>query len=319
MSFSKDPHTLELTVQDDAPTLPFFLRRFFMFDLHLLGHWRRLWQNRYLLYALTIRGIRARYKQSMLGVGWALLTPAAMTLVFTYVFTRAGLTSKVGYPCPVPLYILCMMTFWNYFQRGITNGSTSLVSNMDLVTKVYFPREVLPIASVCMNLVDWMLAFSMFVLVALLGPILAPPLKEFVPNWAQHFMTGWTFAPHLRWLWTPVFLLLMSLFVLGLVFIASTLQVYFRDISHLINLGLFLWLFVTPVLYPLDALAGGRATSIIIVNPITGLLDGLQLSLLGHQFPWENHVLYAAAFSVALFLVGYSFFKHEERYFADVV
>jgi ABC-type polysaccharide/polyol phosphate export permease len=111
----------------------------------------------------------------------------------------------------------------------------------------------------------------------------------------------------------------MCLFAMGLVFFAATMQVYFRDVSHLVNLALLLWLFLTPVFYPLRALAGGRATTMIIVNPMTGLLDGIRLALISRQDPWDNHVLYAAAFSVTLFLAGYSFFKHEERYFADVV
>lgn len=311
--------TRQITVQEDESLVPQVLRRFFIFDLHLPQHLFHLWQNRYLLYALTLRGIRGRYKQSLLGVGWALLTPAAMTAVFTYVMTRSQLINKVHFPCPFPVYALFMLTFWNFFQRGVTNGSTALVSNMDLVTKVYFPREVLPMASVLMNLVDWLVAFGMFLVVAFVGTRLLPHLGDYLPMLAMHFDGSYVLTPSWEWAWGPVLMLCLGFFIMGVVFFASTLQVYFRDIAHLISLGLFLWLFLTPVLYPLRALAGGRATSLIIINPMTGLLDGLKLAIVSNQSPLENHVLYACAFSVALFILGYSFFKHEERYFADVV
>ncbi|NQU43986.1 hypothetical protein HQ520_11930, partial [bacterium] len=169
------------------------------------------------------------------------------------------------------------------------------------------------------NLVDWALAFLMFVVVALLGSYVIPHLSDLMPRMAAHFSGGYQFYPHLRWLWLPVLLFFLFLFVSGLVFVAAAMQVYFRDVSHLINLGLFLWLFVTPILYPLRALSGGRFTTLLILNPLTGLMDGIQLVLLQRLSPWENHALYAAGFSVVLFVAGYCFFKHEERYFADVV
>ncbi|MFP4579684.1 MAG: ABC transporter permease [Candidatus Sumerlaeia bacterium] len=311
--------TMEITVREDESRLPQAFRRFFVFDLLLVQHLGRLWHSRWLLWSLVVRGLRSRYKQSMLGIGWALLTPAAITIVVSYVFTRSGLTGKVNYPCPFPIYALCMLTFWNFFQRGILNGSTALVSNMDLVTKVYFPREVLPISSVLMNLVDWFVAFLMFMVVAFVGTHYLGALDESFPELAKHFAGTYRFVPHVRWLWIPVFMFFLTSFILGLAFFAATMQVYFRDVSHLINLALLLWLFLTPIFYPLRALAGGRATTLIIVNPMTGLLDGIRLVLISRQDPWENHVMYAAAFSVTLLLAGYSFFKHEERYFADVV
>ncbi|HBF34928.1 TPA: hypothetical protein DDW35_10245 [Candidatus Sumerlaeota bacterium] len=310
---------LELSVHESQSRLPALLRAFFIFDLHFARNFGKLWNDRYLLYALTLRGIRGRYKQSMLGVGWALLTPAAMTFVFSYMLSRTGISGRMVYPCPMALYTLCMLTFWNLFSRSITNGSTALVSNMDLVTKVYFPREVLPIASVLMNLVDWFVAFLMYVFVAAVGTNCTHFLAKFSPNLATQFAGDYHFYPHANWLWVPVLMVLLLLFINGLVFIAATLQVYFRDVAHLINLAVFLWLFMTPVLYPLRAIAGGRASTLIIFNPVTGLLDGIQMALISGHFPWEHHVLFAAAVSVFIFLAGYSFFKHEERFFADVV
>ena len=329
MESSRDTSTLEIIEPESRSGLARVWRRFFVFDPRILHHLLQLWKNRYLLYALTKRGVRARYKQSLLGVGWALLIPAAMTIVATYIFTRARLDDHIhSFPCPFPIYVLCMLTFWSFFQKAVINGSTALVTNMDLVTKVYFPREVLPISSVLMNLVDLFFAFLMFMIVAFAGTHLAPLVAQAshggahpgpLARVASHFTGAYLFLPHVRWLWVPVFLALLCLFTVGLVFFASAMQVYFRDVSHLIGLALSLWMFLTPVFYPLRALAGGRFTTLIIFNPVTGLLDGIQLALIARQFPWEHHVIYAAAFSVGLFLVGYSFFKHEERYFADVV
>jgi lipopolysaccharide transport system permease protein len=136
---------------------------------------------------------------------------------------------------------------------------------------------------------------------------------------ASQFSGDYRFLPHWNWIWLPVFMLLLLLLINGIVFIAATLQVYFRDVAHLINLVIFLWLFMTPVLYPLRAIAGGRASTLIIFNPVTGLFDGIQMALISGRFPWEHHVVFAAVVSVVVFLVGYSFFKHEERFFADVV
>lgn len=320
MESSRDTTTLEIIEPENRSGLARVWRRFFMFDPRILHHLLQLWRNRYLLYALTKRGVRARYKQSLLGVGWALLIPAAMTIVATYIFTRAKLDDHIrSFLCPFPIYVLCMLTFWSFFQKAVTNGSTALVSNMDLVTKVCFPREVLPISSVLMNLVDLFFAFLMFMIVAFAGTHLAPLVAHTFPRLASHFTGDYLFLPHVRWLWVPVFLALLCLFTVGLVFFASAMQVYFRDVSHLIGLALSLWMFLTPVFYPLRALAGGRFTTLIILNPVTGLLDGIRLALIARQDPWEHHVVYAAVFSVGLFLVGYSFFKHEERYFADVV
>ena len=310
--------SLEITVRDDESTVPQLWRRVFVFDLHLVRHLARLWKSRYLLYALAMRGIRSRYKQSMLGIGWALLTPAAMTVVFSYVFTRMGVSEKVIYPAPLPLFLLFNLTFWNLFQRALTNGSTSLVTNMDLVTKVFFPREVLPISSVLTNLVDWALAFTMFLIFAFAVTFFSDMFR-LIPGFAAHFPAGYRFVPHVRWLWVPVLLLLLLLFTMGVVFAAATMQVYFRDVSHFLSLVWMLWLVLTPVLYPLAALAGGRATTLIILNPLTGLFDGLRLAMLARQSPWENHVIYAAGCSVIVFVAGYCFLKHEERYFADVV
>jgi lipopolysaccharide transport system permease protein len=320
MSKRRGVTTPELTVVEDELRLPQFFRRFFIFDLRLPLHLLRLWQNAYLLYALTLRGVRARYKQSVVGIGWAVITPAAMTAVFTYLFVRTRLNEAVPFPCPFPVYALCMLTFWTFFQRAVANGSTALVTNMDLVTKVYFPREVLPISSVLTNLVDWAVAFVMFVLAAFAHSRLVPRVAGHFPSWKRYAETSdYVFGPHVAWLWVPLLFAALVLFAMGVVFFVSALQVYFRDMSHLVNLGLFLWMFLTPVLYPLDAVAGGRATTLIILNPVTGILDGIRLALLNGRSPWEHHVIYGAGCSLILFVAGYSFFKHEERYFADVV
>lgn len=318
MSISPETTTSEITVRSDEQAVLPFWRQFLVFDLHVARHLSRLWENRYLVYALTLRGVRARYKQSLLGIGWALLTPLAMTAVITYMYHALGLEGRKTFPCPRVVYLLFTLGFWSFFTKAVTNGSTSLVANMDLVTKVYFPREVLPISSVLMNMVDLALTFLLWVVVA-------AGYTLFVPESQHLFPIAYPFFPHAGWLWLPVLLGFLLMLILGLVFIASALHVYFRDVGHVVALGLFLWLIVTPVLYPQGAFAGGRYTMLINVNPMTGIIDGLRLAVVSRQSPWitdgawEHHVVGAAVFSIALFLVGYSFFKHEERHFADVV
>lgn len=300
---------------------------FFFFDIRIIRNLTRLWRNRYLVFALAQRGIRARYKQSLLGAGWALLTPLAMTAVVIYMYSALGINSNEDFPCPKVVYLLFTLAFWNFFTRAVGNGSTSLVSNMDLVTKVYFPREVLPISSVLMNMVDLLLAFGLWVVVAAGFSVLVPGLGEAFGGSAPYY-------PHWGWLWIPVLLGFLLMLILGVVFITGALQVYFRDVSHVISLGMNLWLIITPVLYPLGMFPGGKYTQLVNMNPMTGLIDGLRLAVISRQSPWmtrgmnnagelvnywENHVVGACIFSVLIFLVGYCFFKHEERYFADVV
>ncbi|MFW6304017.1 MAG: ABC transporter permease, partial [Candidatus Sumerlaeota bacterium] len=205
-----------------------------------------------------------------------------------------------------------------FFTKAVTNGSTALVSNMDLVTKVYFPREVLPIASVLTNVIDLCLSFSLWAIVAAGVTFIYPGLRETFPQ-------AYPFLPHWGWLWLPLLVGTLLLFIHGVVFITSAMQVYFRDVSHLLNLGMLLWLFITPVMYPLRAFPGGRYTTLININPMTGIIDGLRLALISRRSPiysagnFEHHVIGAMIVSLVLFVVGYAFFKHEERYFADVV
>ena len=216
MENAREISTLDITARGDETPLARLWRRFFVFDPRMIRHLVQLWKNRYLLYALTKRGVRSRYKQSLLGLGWALVTPAAMTIVATYIFTRAELDKHIhSFPCPFPIYVLCMLTFWSFFQKAVTNGSTALVSNMDLVTKVYFPREVLPISAVLTNLVDLLFAFLMFMIVAYAGTYLSPLVKDRLPHLAAHFSGAYRFFPHVRWLWVPVFLLLLCMFTTG--------------------------------------------------------------------------------------------------------
>jgi homopolymeric O-antigen transport system permease protein len=320
MPTTRTTTTREITVREDEQTTPEIWRRFFVFDIHLIDHLGRLWENRYLIHALTVRGIRARYKQSLIGVGWALLTPLAMTIVCAYMYGALGISDRKGatFPCPTPIYLLFTLAFWSFFTRAVTNGSTSLVTNMDLVTKVYFPREVLPIASVLTNLVDLALAFLMWA-------IFAACYSFFGPDPGPLHQAAYPYYPHAGWLWLPVLLAAHLLLILGIIFIASTMQVYFRDIGHLIGLGMLLWLIITPVLYPLGAFSGGRYTMLMNLNPMTGIIDGYRLAIISRQSPWvtdgnwEHHVIGAVIFAVFIFMTGYSFFKHEERYFADVV
>lgn len=310
--------TLEIRANAQESSALQTWRRFFVFDVHFLTHLARLWHNRYLVFALTQRGIRARYKQSLIGVGWALITPLAMTAVFTYMYSALGLEGKKAFPCPPVLYLLFTLSFWNFLSRAITNGSTALVSNMDLVTKVYFPREVLPISSVLTNVVDLVFSFSLWAVVAAGYSFLYPQISSAYPQ-------AHPFLPHAGWLWLPVIFFFQLLLILGIVFITSTLQVYFRDVGHLISLGLTLWLIITPVLYALGSFSGGRYTTLININPMTGIIDGYRLAIISRASPWytppnwEHHVVGSALFSIWIFLVGYSFFKHEEHYFADVV
>ncbi len=253
-----------------------------------------LWKARELIWSLTYRDIRSRYKQSALGISWALLQPLAMTIVFTLVMSRIAKLPTEGIPCPVFIYVV--MLPWTFFAGGLTSGSECLVSNFNLITKIYFPREVFPISAILGRTVD--LALGILVLVPML--IL--------------------YHIHLRWialLVVPMLLIQLCL-MLGIAFLLSSWNLFYRDIRHVMPLLTMVWMYMTPVVYGLS-LVPKKLLGIYMLNPMASITASFRNVVLHGQSPTWNYLGLALAVSIVFLIAGYRTFKRLEPAFAETI
>lgn len=255
---------------------------------------KNLYSHRDLLLAWTIRTIRARYQQSILGGLWAILQPVAVVIIFTIIFTLFIPVDTGGLPYVVFSYTALVP--WTLFATSITDMVDSLVINMNLVSKIYFPREILPIAALLARLLDFLIAS-----IVLFGLILYYQLP---------------LAP-LSIIFLPVILLIQLLLMLGLGLAGSALNVFYRDLKHLFTLGLQLWLYATPIIYPVT-LVPERLRPFYFLNPMAGAIEAYRAVLLRQELP-GSYLWISASMALIIFLAGYWFFKRVEFQFADVV
>lgn len=253
-----------------------------------------LYRYRDLLWLWTRREVQVRYKQSLLGVAWAVLQPLLLTLVFTLVFSHLMQVNTDDIPYPVFSYVA--MAPWTFFASSLSFGIASLVNNMNLVTKIYFPREILPLASIGSAFVDFLI--SLVILVGLL-------LFYRIPlTWMS--------------LWVIPLILLQVLLTTALVLLGSASLVFFRDVRFVIPLLTQLWMYATPVIYP-ASLVPERWHKLYFLNPMAGIIDGYRRVLLAGQPPQSTAFLSAILITFVLLIIGYWFFKRSEPVFADLI
>lgn len=255
---------------------------------------RELWQYRELLVTWTLRSVKARYKQTLLGATWAILQPAATVAVFTVIFTYF-IPVDTG-DVPYAVFSYTAMVPWTLFSASVTDMVESLVGNMGLVTKIYFPREILPVAAMVARLLDSAIAGTLLVLLMVL--------------YRQSFFAR-------GWLVLPLILAVQLALTLGIGLAGAALNVFYRDIKHLLALGLQLWFYATPIIYPVS-LVPERFRPFYYLNPMAGVIEAYRAVLLYQQMPGPHLLVSALAALVAL-LVGYWLFKRVEFQFADVV
>lgn len=260
----------------------------------MINHLREIIRYRDLLWIWTRRELKIRYKQSFLGAAWAILQPLSMALIFTVVFSV--LVKLPTDDIPYPLFSYTALLPWTFFTTAITLGAPSLVNNMNLVTKIYFPREILPLSVVGASLVDFAVASIVFVGMLLLYYW---PLRITV-------------------LLVPLILLVQILLTLGIVFFAAAINVFYRDVRFVIPLALQLWLYATPIVYPLSSVPEW-VRPYYMLNPMAVLIDSYRRLLLLGQMPDWPHLAEGSAIALAIFLGGYLYFKHAERDFADLI
>ncbi len=261
---------------------------------NLLNDLAKLWQYRDLLFTLSIHRIKVRYKQSVLGVFWAILQPLSMMLIFTVIFSLIARIPSEGAPYAIFAYTALLP--WNYFSTAVSSATNSLVSHSQFVTKVYFPREILPITYVVAALFDFVVASTL-----LAGLMI-------------YYHISLTFNVFYA---API-ILVVSCFALAMSFFLSATQVRFRDIGVAVPLLLQLWLFATPVIYPFTAVPL-RWRSFYALNPMVGVIEGFRQVILRGAAPETRSLLFSGFISVVLLVASYLYFKRIEATIADFV
>jgi lipopolysaccharide transport system permease protein len=257
---------------------------------------REFWQYRELLYLLAWRDVAVRYKQTVLGIAWAVLQPLLTMVVFAVFFGRLGGLSRCAGNIPYPLFTLCALLPWQLFSHALSESSNSLVTEKRLLTKVYFPRTILPVAPLLSNLVDFAIAF-----VLLLG------------------LMAW-YGVGLGWqaLTVPLFVGLAVLTALGLSLWLSALNALYRDVRYVVPFLTQFWMFATPVAYS-SRIVPEPWRNWYGLNPMAGVIDGFRWALLGAEAPPGPMLAASLTATVLLLTTGLFFFRRMERTFADVI
>ncbi len=253
-----------------------------------------LWEYRELFYFLTWRDVKVRYKQTMLGAAWAIIQPFFTMVVFSLFFGQLGKIPSDGIPYPIFSY--AALVPWTFFANGLAQSSNSLVGSANLITKVYFPRLVVPLSSVLSGVVDFVLAFTV-----LLG-----------------MMFYYGIVPTLNVLVLPLLFLLALVTSLGVGLWLSALNVEFRDVRYVVPFLTQFWLFTTPIAYPSSLLQEPWRT-LYGVNPMVGVVEGFRWALLGTDTAPGPIIAVSTLMSLALLIGGMFYFRRMEKTFADVV
>jgi lipopolysaccharide transport system permease protein len=263
-------------------------RKFEAFDVN------ELWGYRELLYFLTRRELLIRYKQSLLGVTWAVLPPIVLALVFALFFGR--LANVPSEDLPYPIFALSALVPWVFFSGAVSGAVASLVGDANLLSKVYFPRVVLPTAKICALLVDLVVALVVLVVMTALYGI------DFTP----------------RILLVPGFVVVAFLASFGIGVLLAALNVRYRDVGVAVPIGLQIWFFLTPIIYP-GSLVGGLWQYVYALNPMVTVINGFRWSLLDTSAPELGPTLVSLAVVLLVLVGGLTYFRRTERFFADII
>ncbi|MFQ5420486.1 MAG: ABC transporter permease [Anaerolineae bacterium] len=260
----------------------------------MVTHVKNLYQYRDMLLMWIFREIRVRYKQSFLGAAWAILQPLVLMLMFTTVFSLMAKFPTDGIPYPVFSYTALLP--WTLFATSVSFGVSSLINNLNLVTKTYFPREVLPMGVVGAAIFDYLIASTIFFVMLLIYDI---PIT-------------------IHFLWIPALLVIQIFLMLGVILLGAALTVFYRDIRFVVPLGVQLWLYATPIIYPVS-LVPERLRTLYMLNPMAGIVESYRQVLLRGEPPVFSDLAVTTAVSVILFFVSYAIFKRLEVSFNDII
>ena len=253
-----------------------------------------LWQYRELLFFLIWRDVKVRYKQAVLGIAWAIIQPLVTMVIFSVIFGQLAKLPSEGIPYPVFCYAALLP--WQLFSGALTRCGTSLVGNANLLTKVYFPRLIIPLSATLSGLVDFAISF-----IVLLGLML---YYRMFPTWAV--------------LWLPLLVIFTLVTALSVGLWLSALNVQYRDVQHIIPFVVQAWMFASPIVYSAELIPSGPWRFVYGLNPLTGVIQGFRWILLGTRPPHEWMIVSAGVVAI-LIVTGLYYFRRMEKSFADVV
>lgn len=255
---------------------------------------KELWRFRELIYFLTWRDIKVRYKQTLLGIAWAVIQPLMTMVVFSFFFGQLAQVPSDG--IPYPLFTFAGLVPWTFFANALTQSSNSLVNNANLIQKVYFPRLIIPVSAVLAGIVDFLLAF-----LVLLG-----------------IMVYFGVFPSLSLLTLPLFILLAFITSLGVGLWFTALSVQFRDVRYVVGFLVQFWFFITPVTYS-SSMLEGQWRLLYGINPMVGVVEGFRWALLKSGESPDSLIYVSAGIALLIFIGGLFYFRRMEKTFSDVI
>jgi lipopolysaccharide transport system permease protein len=263
---------------------------------------RDLWVYRELVLFLTWRDVLVRYKQTVLGAAWAVIQPVIQMVVFTLIFSNAAGFSSEG--VPYPIFNFTALLPWGLFSKAMNDAGRSLVTNRNMITKIYFPRLTIPVASVLAGMVDFGIGFIVYILIIL--------YYNFAPS------STYTYKITPALLTLPLFIILALVATLGVSLWLSAMNVVYRDVGHILPFLTQIWFFLTPIVYSASAVST-KWQILYALNPLTSVVEGFRWSLLGiHSLPWQVLAV-SAGVAVILLITGLFYFRNMERTFADEI
>jgi lipopolysaccharide transport system permease protein len=256
---------------------------------------RELFEYRELFYFFTWRDIKIKYKQTLLGFLWAVLQPLFLTLIFTF-FLGDSISHKTNLAIPYPVFALSGMLLWSVFSGGMSNAANSMVTNANIIKKIYFPRLIIPISSVLVVILDFFIAFFIFIILLFIYKVDI--------NYSALFLL-------------PLSIVITCLAAIGCGTLLAALNIKYRDVRYTIPFLVQGLLFLTPVLYPINISSNAFAQFVLKLNPISGALELMRGLFSGYVINYET-VIISLITSICLFIIGIVYFRKTESYFADL-
>lgn len=252
-----------------------------------------LWEYRELVWMMVLRDIKVRYKQTVLGVAWAVIQPLTAMLIFSIIFGRLAKIPSDGVPYPV--FVFSGLVAWNFFSTAVSAGGVSMIGAGGMISKVYFPRLIVPLSSLGVSVVDFCISFILLLVIMMLYGV--------APSWQIGFF--------------PIFAGGLLVIAFSVSAWLAAITVMYRDFRFVIPFLLQIWMYVTPVIYPVSFLPE-KWRWLVYLNPVNGWVDGLRACILGHAIDWIA-VLISLLFTAIIFHFGVRYFARSERRFADVI
>jgi lipopolysaccharide transport system permease protein len=255
-------------------------------------YWKDLWRFRELFYILSWRDIKVRYKQTVLGAAWSIIRPLLTTIIFTVVFSKIAKLDNPG-NAPYALMVFAGMLPWQFFSNALSESSNSLIGNANLITKVYFPRLIIPASSVITSLVDFAISFLILIVMMF--------WYQYIPSWHMIFL--------------PIFILLAFMCAFGVGLYLTAVNVKYRDFRYIIPFIIQFGLYITPVGFS-SSIIGEKWKFLYALNPMVGVIDGFRWCILGDPMNW-NSFIFSFVVVIVFLILGVTYFRKMEKSFAD--